>query len=89
MDKLNLLQVDSGSGCVTPSTSTVQDATYTPLSRPLYMYFSETATQRPEVKAFIDYYVANEASLTTEALFVPLADQQLATAKTTAAGLAG
>jgi ABC-type phosphate transport system substrate-binding protein len=53
------------------------------------MYFSETATQRPEVKAFIDYYVANEASLTTEALFVPLADQQLATAKTTAAGLAG
>ena len=89
MDKLNLLQVDSGSGCVTPSTSTVQDATYTPLSRPLYMYFSEQATQRPEVKAFIDFYLANEPTLTTEALFVPLADQQLATAKTTAAGLAG
>ena len=88
-DQLNLLQVDSGTGCVAPDTATVQSNTYTPLSRPLYMYISAKATQRPEVKAFINYYISNEPALTKEALFVPLSDQQLATAKTTSAGIAG
>ena len=88
-DQLNLLEVDAGAGCVAPDATTVQNATYTPLSRQLYMYVSKQSSQRPEVKALIDYYIANEATLTKEVLFVPLADQQLAEAKTTAAGLAG
>ena len=48
-----------GDGCVKPSTETIQDGSYTPLSRPLFMYPSEKALKRPEVKAFMDYVVEN------------------------------
>ena len=58
-DKLNLVGVDSGDGnCVKPSTETIQDGSYKPLSRPLFMYPSEKAMSRPEVKAFMEFVVA-------------------------------
>ena len=88
-DKLKLMEIDGGNGCVAPSTKTVQDGSYTPLSRPLYLYVSNTASSRPEVQAFFQYFVDNEAAINTEALFVPLSADQLATAKTEVAGLAG
>ncbi len=88
-DALNLVAIDGGSGCVKPDTTTVQDGTYAPLSRPLFMYVSDTAATRPEVKAFVDFYVANEQTLTADALFVPLSPEQAATMKTEAAALAG
>src|SRR5215210_187283 len=50
IDNLNLVKVDAGKGCVEPSKETIQDGTYTPLSRPLFMYPSEKAMARPEVK---------------------------------------
>ena len=49
-DKLNLVGIDDGSGCVKPSTEAIQDGSYKPLSRPLFMYPSEKALKRPEVK---------------------------------------
>lgn len=78
-DKLTAVQIDSGAGCVTPSLETAQDGTYTPLSRPLFIYPSVAALKQPQVKAFFDYYVANDGSIAEGALFIPLnADQQTA-----------
>ena len=37
-DKVNAVQIDGGGGCVSPSAETVQDGTYTPLARPLFIY---------------------------------------------------
>ena len=88
-DKLNLVQVDGGSGCVAPDTTTVQDGTYTPLSRPLYMYIADSAAKRPEVLAFANFYVENEPTLTVDSLFVPLSTEQAATMKSEAEALAG
>lgn len=88
-DQLNLVQVDGGSGCVAPDTTTVQDGSYAPLSRPLYMYIADAAAQRPEVKAFADFYVSNEPTLTVDSLFVPLSTEQAATMKSEADALAG
>ena len=48
-DQLNLVSVDDGKGCVAPSNDTIQDGSYSPLSRPLFMYPSTEALQRPEV----------------------------------------
>ena len=70
------LEIDGGKGCVAPSADSVQDGTYTPLSRPLYIYVNKAAAARPEVKAFVDYYFANQDSISEEALFVPLDDAQ-------------
>jgi phosphate transport system substrate-binding protein len=88
-DSLNLVQVDSGSGCVAPDATTVQDGSYAPLSRPLFMYIADTAASRPEVKAFVDFYAANEPTLTKDALFVPLSSEQSSTLTSEAKAITG
>ena len=81
-DKLNLVGVDSGDGnCVKPSTETIQDGSYKPLSRPLFMYPSAKAMERPEVKAFMEFVVAQAPQIAEAAKIVPLTDEQITTAK--------
>ena len=80
-DKLNLVGVDGGDGCVKPSTEAIQDGSYTPLSRPLFMYPSEKALKRPEVKAFMDYVIANYSDIATNSQIVPMTDAQAAEGK--------
>ncbi len=88
-DQLALVEVDSGDGCVAPTTETVQDGSYTPLSRPLYLYVATPAEPRPELKAFMTYMIDNEKQIATDALFVPLSPEQLADAQAKVAALAG
>jgi phosphate transport system substrate-binding protein len=88
-DKLTAVQVDSGAGCVAPSVETAQDGSYTPLSRPLFIYPSKQALAKPEVKAFFDYYVANDATIATDALFIPLNEEQKAKLQSDYAALTG
>lgn len=76
-DKLNAVQIDSGAGCVSPSPQTVQDGTYKPLGRPLYVYVSTKALKdNPATVAFLDYYVSNDATIAEQALFIPLNETQ-------------
>ncbi|HKO36867.1 MAG TPA: PstS family phosphate ABC transporter substrate-binding protein [Solirubrobacterales bacterium] len=75
---LKALEVDNGKGCVPPSVETAQDGSYAPLSRPLFMYPSAQALQKPEVKAFIGYYLENANSVAESLGFVPLTEDQLA-----------
>ena len=78
-DKLKLVGVDGGSGCIEPNETTINDGSYSPLSRPLYIYVNISALSRPEVKAFVDYYLANAADLAASVGYVglpqPLYDQ--------------
>jgi phosphate transport system substrate-binding protein len=81
-DKLNLVGVCEGSGdCVKPSSETIQNGTYKPLSRPLFMYPSAKAIERPEVKAFMDFIIANQESIAKAANIVPLTGEQASAAK--------
>ena len=81
-DKLNLVAVDGGQGCVKPSIAAVQDGSYTPLSRPLFMYVNtKSLSTKPQVKAFIDYVVANAKTAAETAQIVPLTAEQLAKSK--------
>jgi phosphate transport system substrate-binding protein len=81
-DSLNLVGVDSGDGnCVKPSVETIQDGSYKPLSRPLFMYPKADAVTRPEVKAFLDYTVENASAIAEAAKIVPLTEEQVGTAK--------
>jgi len=77
-DKLNLVGVDAGSGCVKPSKADIQTGKYKPLSRPLFMYPSEKALARPEVKAFMEYVVKNYDSISQAAQIVPMTSSQAA-----------
>jgi phosphate transport system substrate-binding protein len=80
-DKLKLLQIDGGEGCVTPSKETVQSGEYKPLSRPLFVYVKDTSLKRPEVDAFLKFYIDNADRIGTQAQFVPMTAEQAAAAK--------
>jgi phosphate transport system substrate-binding protein len=85
-DNLGLVKVDSGDGCVAPSKETIADGSYTPLSRPLFMYPSDKALKRPEVKAFMDFVVENYATLSEASQIVPMSEQQATEAQTALGG---
>jgi phosphate transport system substrate-binding protein len=70
------LEIDGGDGCVVPSTETVLDGSYTPLGRPLFIYPSDKALARPEVQAFLDFYIENSEEIAEQALYVPLSEEQ-------------
>jgi phosphate transport system substrate-binding protein len=69
-DRLKLVAVDSGAGCVLPSKDTVRDGTYAPLSRPLYVYVKADSLTRPEVQEFMRYYLANAVVLVDDVGYV-------------------
>lgn len=70
-DQLKLLGIDSGDGKpVKPSHETVRDLSYKPLSRPLFIYVNKASLGRPEVQAFVKYYVTNAAKLAEKAKYV-------------------
>jgi phosphate transport system substrate-binding protein len=71
-DKLKLVAVDGGKGPIKPSEETVLDGSYTPLSRPLYIYVNKASLQRPEVTAFVKFYLENAAELSKEVGYVPV-----------------
>jgi phosphate transport system substrate-binding protein len=75
-DNLNLISVNDGSGCVAPSKESISSGEYKPLSRPLFMYPSDKALQKPAVKAFMDYVVQNYDSIASASQIVPMSQQQ-------------
>ncbi len=80
-DKLKIVPVDGGQGCVTPSLDTIKDGSYAPLARPLLVYTSRQALARPEVAAFFNYYLDTVNSFVDEVGYVPLPDDELAATK--------
>jgi len=58
----------------------VMKGTYQPLARPLFIYVSNKAVEKAEVREFIEYYIKNAAALSKEVGYVPLgaADYSLA-----------
>jgi phosphate transport system substrate-binding protein len=73
--KIKALKVDQkGDGtCVEPSAATVEAGTY-PLSRPLFIYVRKDVAAKPEVKAFVDFYMKNAAKLSSEVGYVKFPD---------------
>jgi phosphate transport system substrate-binding protein len=80
-DKLGLIGVDGGSGCVKPSQESISSGEYKPLSRPIFMYPSQEALRRPEVKAFMDYVVENYQAIAEASSIVPMSQEQADQAK--------
>ncbi|MCY3639346.1 MAG: phosphate ABC transporter substrate-binding protein, partial [Chloroflexi bacterium] len=70
--------VDSGSGCVLPTSESIENGSYSPLSRPLFIYVSKQSMERPEVKAFVEFYLDNAAELSQEVGYIKLGDAEYA-----------
>jgi phosphate transport system substrate-binding protein len=76
-DKLKAVPIvdRNGKKAVGPSLETVMDGTYQPLARPIFIYVSDRAMQRPEVNEFVQFYLKNAPALVKEVGYVPLARQ--------------
>ena len=76
-DKLKVIGIDSGEGCIVPSAETIDDASYKPLTRPLYIYVNKSSyTNKNVVKEFVDFYMQEAGALTAEVGYVPLKDEE-------------
>lgn len=79
--KLKAVAVDGGKGGILPSAKTVVDGTYQPLSRPIFIYVNQKTLDKPEVKAFVDYYLQNAATLVPQVKYVALTTAEYDSAK--------
>ncbi len=66
-DKINLVSIDG----IAPSSETINDGTYL-LSRPLFIYFDKNDLSKPEIQAFIEFYLTNAYELADDVQLVPL-----------------
>jgi phosphate transport system substrate-binding protein len=74
--RLKALAIDGGEGPVMPSRETVEKAKYQPFSRPLFIYVNaKSAQDKPEVRAFVEFYLKNAGNLVTSVGYVPLPDE--------------
>ena len=85
-DELNLVAVDSGNGCVLPTSESIENGSYSPLSRPLFIYVSKQSMERPEVKAFVEFYLDNAAELAQEVGYIKLGDAEYASNRAAISG---
>ena len=85
-ESLKVVAVDGGDGCVTPEPSTIEDGSYKPLSRPLFIYVNAESLEKPEVKAFVTFYMDHGYQLTEEEGYVPV-ERSVYEANKAAAGL--
>jgi len=75
-DRLRLVAIDGGEGPVLPSPETINDGSYQPLSRPLFIYVNKQAAGRPEVKSFVEFYLSQQARPLVSAVgYIPLPDR--------------
>lgn len=78
-DKLKLVGVSSeegGAHCVVPTPETVESGQYVPLSRPLFLYVNKASLKRPEVVAFLQYFLDHGQELASEIGYVKLSPPQ-------------
>lgn len=77
-ERLKLLGVDPGTGCVKPTPETIQSNEYQPLSRPIFIYVDANELERPAVRRFVRFYLENAAELVPAVGYIPLADSTYA-----------
>ncbi len=71
-DKLTLIGVHNGTEVVKPSLETVRNGSYTPLSRPLFIYVNSSSVKSPEVVDFVNFYLNNAGELAEDVGYIPL-----------------
>jgi len=88
-DQLNLVSVDAGDGCVAPSAETIQDGSYAPLARPLFMYPNNADVTKDPVGGFMQFVVDNYDVIAESALIVPMDETQAEEASSALDGATG
>ena len=80
--KLKVVPIKAGDGeAVSPTLETIADGSYTPLSRPIFIYVGTESSKRPEVNRFVEFYLNDGAPLAKEVGYIPLTEAAIGEAK--------
>lgn len=74
-DKLKIVPIDGGTGPIAPSPETINDGSYAPLSRPLFIYVRKDSMDRPEMQAFLDFYLQSAPELSRSVGYIAMPDR--------------
>ena len=89
-DAITALEIDGGEGCIYPTKETVQDGSYQPLGRGLFLYVNNTSyAEKEQLRSFVDFYLENSDAVAEAALYIPLTADQKSTATEALATLVG
>ncbi|HEX8833014.1 MAG TPA: substrate-binding domain-containing protein, partial [Abditibacteriaceae bacterium] len=86
-NKLKVVGIDNGKGAVVPNAENIITGKYAPLSRPLFIYVNSKSAARPEVKAFVNFYLEKAKDMVGTVGYVPLPDPVYDAAKARFAAL--
>jgi phosphate transport system substrate-binding protein len=76
-DKLKVVPIKQGDKKpVAPTMTTINNGSYAPLSRPIFIYVNLQSTKKPEVREFVRFYLKQAKELAKEVGYVPLPDQE-------------
>ena len=81
--KVKAVPVDGGNGCTAPTAEATNSGAYAPLGRPLFVYPSRAALERPEVAAFFRFYLENASALSESVGYIGLGDADMSASKAT------
>jgi len=73
-DQIKAVPIDAGKGPVYPTPETIENKEYS-LSRPLFIYVNAKSLERPEVFAFVEYYLQNSGFFVEDAGYVSLSNE--------------
>lgn len=76
--RVRSVAIDGGKGPVMPTVESIEDGSYAPFSRPLFIYVNKASAARPEVAAFVDFYLKNVSKLAGEVGYVRIPETILA-----------
>ncbi len=82
-DKLKVIGVDGGTGCIKPSKETIEGGTYKPLSRPLFIYVAKKSIAKEQVKSFVDFYLDTVNDLVPDVGYIALPSSEFSTTEQT------
>ncbi len=86
-DKLRAVSIDGGKGPIAPTNQTVNNGTYAPFSRPLFIYVNKKSAARPEVAAFVNFYLEKASELVDEVGYVAIPAEVISRGKANFAAL--
>lgn len=75
-ERLKLVPIDGGNGPIAPDPTTINNGTYSPLSRPVFIYVNKASLARPQVRAFVEFYLEIAPEIVSEVGYIPLPDAE-------------
>ena len=74
-ENLKIVPIDDGNGPVAPTARSINEGTYSPLSRPIFVYLNTDSLVRPEVRSFVEFYIDNAAGIANEVGYIELPEE--------------